>query len=131
MPGEPGAYSAREIARWLAHRYGLGSAENDANSARQAAIVRKLQAEAAIKEFRLSLRQKKLCNLERVRLLFGETASRTRDILMRISVDLRPCLPREHADDIAAEVDRKVRAALGLLEIPEESLAGAARAVGE
>jgi hypothetical protein len=65
-----------------------------------------------------------------VRLCFGETASRCRDVLMGIPAELLPMLPPEHAQQITQEVDTKIRLALGMLvkrlkEIPEESVVDA------
>jgi len=128
MPGDIGAYSAREICRWLAQRYGQGSAgESDTLNARRTAETRKIEADASLRELKLALEQGKFVSLERVRLLFSEMAGRCRDIMMRIPAELRPMLPAEYAEQIVQEVDTKVRLALNMLvkrlqEIPEDSL---------
>jgi len=128
MPGDIGAYSAREICRWLAQRYGQGSAgESDTLNARRTAETRKIEADASLRELKLALEQGQFVSRERVRLLFCEIAGRCRDTMMRIPAELRPILPPEHAEQIVDEVDTKVRLALNMLvkrlhEIPQASL---------
>lgn len=116
MPGEEGRYSVREISRWLAGRYALGSgAESDSLNSRRKAEVRKLEADAALRELKLEMQRGEYCEVAYVRTRFAEIATRCRDTLMRLPAELRPILPAEFAPMICGEVESKVRGVLEML----------------
>lgn len=115
MPGDKGLWSARSIGRWLAEQYGSKKANSVEADAKREAETRKLIADADMKEFDLLVKKGGLRKVEAVRLRFGEVATKCRDRLMRIATTLKPMLPEEYREQIAAEVDQQVRLALTAL----------------
>lgn len=115
MPGDRGAWSARDSARWLAKQYGSRKANSVEADDKRAAETRKLLADAEMKEFDLQVKRGGLRSVEAVRLKFAEVATKCRDRLMRIATTLRPMLPDEYREQIATEVDSQVRLALTAL----------------